>query len=176
MAIAASVAWERQQFLDVFRRCIGNSQWCLYNTQSKSDRLLNQEYCKLIGSYWKMMRRQLWTFICPFHNTIFECAQDIHRFLGLTRTNTLMSDTKLSEHLDSHNIILPLQDHRWKFTCQSSTLLTLCLGICWCETSGNSIPNKPKFQYMLYEGLPTLEIRENFYSILITLLLCWWTS
>ena len=42
--------------------CIGNSQWCLYNTQSKSE--LSQEYCKLIFWHWKIMRRQLWTLIC----------------------------------------------------------------------------------------------------------------
>ena len=44
------------------------SQWRLYNTQSIliGCSTLRQEYCKPIGLYyWKLMRRQLWTFICP---------------------------------------------------------------------------------------------------------------
>ena len=43
--------------------CIGNPQWCSYNNQPIliGCLTLSQEYCKLIGLYWKLMRRQLWT-------------------------------------------------------------------------------------------------------------------
>ena len=46
---------------------IWNSQWCLYNTQSVliGCSTLSQEYYKLIGLYWRLMRRQLWTLTCP---------------------------------------------------------------------------------------------------------------
>ena len=47
--------------------CIGNSQWCIYNTQSKSDWLFNTQSRVLQGD-WVMlgkMRRQLWTLKCP---------------------------------------------------------------------------------------------------------------
>ena len=37
---------------------LGNSQWGFHSTQS----ILSQEYRKLIGLYWKVMRTQLWTF------------------------------------------------------------------------------------------------------------------
>ena len=30
---------------------------------------LSQEYCKLIGWYWKIMRRQFWTLKCPIIHT-----------------------------------------------------------------------------------------------------------
>ena len=42
--------------------CFGNSKSCLHNTQLKSDWLFNTQ---LIGSYCKIMRRQLWTLTCP---------------------------------------------------------------------------------------------------------------
>ena len=40
---------------------IGNSERCLYNTQSIliGCLTLSQEYCKLIGVYWRLMRKQL---------------------------------------------------------------------------------------------------------------------
>ena len=46
---------------------IGNSQWCLYNTQSIliGCSTLSQEQCNLIDLYWKLMRRQLWTLSWP---------------------------------------------------------------------------------------------------------------
>ena len=54
---------------------IGKSQWCLYHSQSIliGCSTPRQEYCKLIGSYWKSMRRQLWTLTCPIDlkNCIF---------------------------------------------------------------------------------------------------------
>ena len=39
----------------------------IYDTQSIliGCSTLSQEYCKLIGLYWKSMRRQLWTLTCP---------------------------------------------------------------------------------------------------------------
>ena len=42
---------------------IGKSQLCLYNTQSIliGCSTLSQGYCKLIGLWLKLMRRQLWT-------------------------------------------------------------------------------------------------------------------
>ena len=47
--------------------CIGNSQWCL---KTLSQNLLccstlGLEYWKLIGWYWKIMRRQSWSLTCP---------------------------------------------------------------------------------------------------------------
>ena len=49
--------------------CIKNSQWCVYNAQSKFDWLLtlSQEYSKLIGWYWKIVSRQLWTLPFNYH-------------------------------------------------------------------------------------------------------------
>ena len=50
------------------------SLWRLHNTQSKSKEFdchchcskLSQAYCKMIGWYWKIIRRQLWTLTCHF--------------------------------------------------------------------------------------------------------------
>ena len=44
-------------------RPIGNYQWCLCNTHSIKIgcSIFSQEYCKLIGWYWKIMSRLLWT-------------------------------------------------------------------------------------------------------------------
>ena len=48
--------------------CIGNSQWCVYNTQSKSDWPFNTQSRDLQGD-WLILknngRRQLWTFTWP---------------------------------------------------------------------------------------------------------------
>ena len=56
--------------------CFRNSEWCLYNTQSKSDvwPTQSQGHCKLIGWYWKIKRRQLRTLTCPFH---MKCSVEI---------------------------------------------------------------------------------------------------
>ena len=46
---------------------VGNSQWA-YTILSQNligCLTLSQGYCKLIGCLWKIMRRQLWTLICP---------------------------------------------------------------------------------------------------------------
>ena len=55
---------------------IGNSQWCLYNTQSIliGCSALSQEYCELIGLYWILMRRQL-SINLPYwnYNEISQC-------------------------------------------------------------------------------------------------------
>ena len=44
------------------------SWWCLFMHLSQyliGCSLLSQEYCRLIGWDWKIMRRQLWTSTCP---------------------------------------------------------------------------------------------------------------
>ena len=53
-------------YIGIIFLCIGNSQWRLYKTQSIliGCSTLSQEYCKPIGFFWKLMRRQLWTLTC----------------------------------------------------------------------------------------------------------------
>ena len=78
----------------------GNFQWCLYNTMSKSYWLftLSRQYCKRIGWYWKLRRRQLWPLIChivgdvmlPWRHTRM-CKQSITIFNRLLHSLFLFS-------------------------------------------------------------------------------------
>ena len=57
--------------------CIGNSLWYLYNTQSNliGCSTLSQEFLKLIGWCWKIMRRQLWTLTCPIRSSMSKARE-----------------------------------------------------------------------------------------------------
>ena len=50
--------------------CIGNSQWWIYDTQSKSVRLLNIQSTVLQADWLKLMSRQHWTLTCPIGREI----------------------------------------------------------------------------------------------------------
>ena len=83
---------------------IGNSLWCLYNTQSNliGCSILSQEYCKLIDWCWKNMRRQLWTLTCPIihvwekadHQSLVTWSPD-HQSLALTNFNWMNKKLKI---------------------------------------------------------------------------------
>ena len=56
-----------EQGIEINFLWIGNSQLCsttlIHNLIGCLP--LSYEYCKLIGGYWEILRRQLWTLICP---------------------------------------------------------------------------------------------------------------
>ena len=56
--------------IGIFFYCIGNSQWCMYNTQSKSAWLLNTQSIVLQADWLIMVNneRQLWKLTCPIKN------------------------------------------------------------------------------------------------------------
>ena len=43
--------------------CIGHPKWCIYSRNPIGCSTLSQEYCKLIGWFWKIVRKCLGVFI-----------------------------------------------------------------------------------------------------------------
>ena len=60
--------------IEIIFSCIGNSQWCLFNLIGCSK--LSQEYCRLIGWYWKIIRKQLCTLTCPIRSQVLMSMAD----------------------------------------------------------------------------------------------------
>ena len=55
------------------------------------------QYCKLIGLFWKLTRRQLWTLTCPIENCKIILAPKIQRQDNLSVLRQLYHSAKLSD-------------------------------------------------------------------------------
>ena len=96
---------------------IGNSKWCLCNTQSKSDHLFYCN-CKLIGCYRKIMEWQLFTLTCPIDqcihyalitslNTHLCCVTFTCRSISTTRCPKTITSTVRTLNNTEHNQCFP---------------------------------------------------------------------
>ena len=61
----AHLSWKRHVNIIIIFFWIGNGASATLSQNLIGCSTLSQEYCKLIGSYWKIMRRQHWNKTCP---------------------------------------------------------------------------------------------------------------
>ena len=94
---------------------------------------LTQEYYRLIGWYWEITRRQLWTLSCPINNYITVSYTDIPCWcssiekkviclVGLSRGILASCEASIPESENISDASL--------FWANSTVFLLLCLGVC----------------------------------------------
>ena len=117
--------WIGHVYIGIIFLFIGNSNWCLCKTQLIliGCSTPSQEYCKLIGWSWKIMRRQLWTLtcliiilICDFFLFRRKLGQSVHITWYNKNTSYLPSsdgDFTLDLYLDMciHDTVQRLAEH-----------------------------------------------------------------
>ena len=68
------------------------------------------QYCKLIGLFWKLTRRQLWTLTCPIENCKIILAPKIQRQDNLSVLRQLYHSAKLSDcDLNHSSVFRPVR-------------------------------------------------------------------